>query len=357
MLSEFNADMLIVARQARGFSQSSLARAAGVSQSKVSKIENGFMPLTAELASILANVLKFRTEFFRRQTRLRSAPANYHRKREKLSVGDWEAILARSEIFRFSIDEMLSSVEMVATKPAPPAIDIDQFDGRIEDVAMAVRQQWMLPRGPILDVTRVLEDAGVLIVPFDFGTELIDAFCQHATDGLPPLIFQNTRFKAKDRVRFSLAHELAHLVMHRLPNPRQEDQANNFASAFLMPASDILPSLHGMSLEKLMTLKLYWKTSMQAIIRRARDLGKVSERGYKYYMIEMGSRGWRAKEPVEIASDIERPLTLAQLFRTHLGILSYSLDDLSSLFGIMPDELVEMYPATAPDRRKLKLVT
>lgn len=357
MLSNFNADMLIVARQARGFSQSSLARAASMSQSKISKVENGFMPPTEELELKLAEILHFRSDFFHRETRLRPPPANYHRKREKLSAGDWEAILARSEIYRFTIEEMLSSVELVATKPSPPVIDLDQYDGRIEDVAMAVRQQWLLPRGPIVDVAKLLEDAGVLIVPFDFGTELIDAFCQHAADGLPPLIFLNTKFKAKDRVRFSLAHELAHLVMHRLPNPDMEDQANNFASCFLMPANDIRPSLYGMSMEKLMTLKLHWKTSMQAIIRRARDLGRVSERGYKYYNIQMSSRGWKAKEPVEINGDIERPVTLRQMFTSHIDSLSYSLEELSKLFGIMPNELAEMYPPDDRGRPKLRLVT
>lgn len=357
MLSSFNADMLIVARQARGFSQSALARAAGVSQSKISKIENGILPPSEDLMLKLSGALRFRPQFFYRQSRLRPSPANYHRKREKLSAGDWEAILARSEVFRFTIEEMLSSIEMVTSRPAPPAIDIDQYDGRIEDVAAAVRQQWLLPRGPVADVAKVLEDAGVLIVPFDFGTELIDAFCQHAADGLPPLIFLNTRFKAKDRIRFSLAHELGHLVMHRLPNPNMEHQANNFASSFLMPANDILPSLYGMSMEKLMTLKLHWKTSMQAIIRRSRDLGRLSERGYKYYSIEMSSRGWRAKEPVEITGDIEAPVTLRQLFRAHIDSLSYSLEELSTLFGLTPDDTAEMYPFDRVERPKLRLVT
>ncbi len=357
MLSNFNADMMIVARQARGFSQRDLARSAGISQSKISKIEHGLMPPSDDLVDKLSAALRLQPEFFSRQARLRAAPANYHRKRQKLSAGDWEAILARSELYRFTIEEMLSSVELVTKKPPPPSIDPDQFDGRIEDIAMAIRQLWTIPRGPISDLTKVLEDAGVLIVPFDFGTELIDAFCQHAIDNLPPLIFLNIKFKAKDRIRFSLAHELGHLVMHRLPNANMEHQANSFASALLMPAQDILPSFYGMTMEKLMTLKLHWKTSMQAILRRARDLGRVSERGFKYYTIQMSSRGWRAKEPVDISAPIEHPVTLKQLFRTHVDNLSYSLDDLSKLFGLLPTEVGEMYPQDRPDHPKLRLVT
>lgn len=212
----------------------------------------------------------------------------------------------------------------------------------------------MLPRGPIQDVTALIEDSGIIIVPFDFGTDLIDAFCQLGMDSLPPLIFQNTRFKSKDRIRYSLSHELAHIVMHRIPKPEMEMEANRFAAAFLMPESDIRHALYGMSLEKLMTLKLHWKTSMQAILMRARDLNRVTERGYRYYQMTMSKRGWRSAEPVEIQGAIEAPRLLRTLIASHIKELGYQFEDLARLFGVSAEELAEVYPA---DRPRLRLVT
>ena len=211
----------------------------------------------------------------------------------------------------------------------------------------------MLPRGPVEDVAEIIEDAGIIIIPFDFGTELIDAFCQPALDRLPALIFLNSRFTSKDRIRFSLAHELGHLVMHRIPKPEMEDEANQFAAMFLMPETDIRHSLYGMSMEKLMILKLYWKTSMQAILRRARDLNRITDRGYRYYQIEMSKRGWRSAEPVDVDGDIKSPRLLKALFSSHIEELSYSTDELSQMFGLLPKDISEIYPT---DRPKLRLV-
>ncbi len=352
-MGSFNAAMMIVARQVRGFSQTQLAKALRISQSKVSKIEAGLITPDEALVDALAEALHFRHQFFMRNSQLRSPPTIYHRKKQKLSMGDWDRILAQSEIYRLCIETMLRSVELVPAKPAPPMIDPDQYDGRIDQVAYAVRQAWMLPRGPVADVAKAIEDSGVMIIPFDFGTELIDAFCQHGLDHLPPLIFLNSRLKAKDRLRFSLAHELGHLVMHALPRPEQEDQANEFAAAFLMPADDIRASLYSMSLERLMVLKKHWKASMQAVLRRARDLKRVSDRGYRYYQIEMSKRGWRSAEPIELDGLIESPKIFASLINTHIRELGYAREELSELFGLFHDDMPE---AGRPERPRLRLV-
>ena len=114
-------------------------------------------------------------------------------------------------------------------------------------MAQSIRQLWLLPRGPVDDVTSLLETAGVIVIGFDFGTDLCDGFSQHGSDNLPPIIFTNTR-QPKDRLRFSLVHELGHIVMHRLPNPNMEAEANRFAAEFLMPTSDITKDFYNLSL-------------------------------------------------------------------------------------------------------------
>jgi Zn-dependent peptidase ImmA (M78 family)/transcriptional regulator with XRE-family HTH domain len=350
----FNADMMNVARRARGLSQAQLANALQLSQAQISKIETGRMVPDDSFVDRLASLLRFKPSFFFRTASLRPPPANFHRKRKKLTATEWERILAQAEILRLSIEALLKSVDMQASKRAAPEIDPDQYGGKIAPIAATVRQAWMLPRGPIADVAKTMEDAGILIVPFDFGTELIDAFCQQAIDAVPPLVFLNSRVKAKDRIRFSLAHELGHIIMHRIPSPTMEDEANVFAAAFLMPEEDIVHQLYGLSLEKVMTLKMHWMTSMQAIIRRARDLKKMSDRGYKYYQIQLSKRGWRSAEPIEISNNIENPRLLKRLFSTHTDQLGYSVGELADMFGLHVEDIAEVYPIERP---RLRLVT
>ena len=350
----FNADMMLVARRARGFSQTDLASALRVSQGKISKIEAGLVVPDAALVEKMAEVLAFRPLFFFNDRRSGQQPPNFHRKKAKLGGHEWDRILARSEIYRIWIELLMKSADLVPSNKPPPRIDPDQYDGNVARVASAVRQAWMLPRGPVQDVAKTIEDSGIIIVPFDFGTELIDAFCQPMIGSSPPLIFLNSRFKNKDRIRFSLSHELAHIVMHQIPTPQMEDEANQFAAAFLMPEEDIRPSFYGLSLDKFMALKLYWKTSMQSLVMRARDVQRISDRSYKYFLIQMSKRGWRTAEPVQIDGNIEQPKTLRKLFASHLVDLGYGVEQLSELVGILPNEAHAMFPENRP---KLRIVT
>jgi Zn-dependent peptidase ImmA (M78 family) len=356
MRRPFNPDMLALARDAKGFTQTELIAALGdaMSQAKLSKIENGLVSPGDEDVAALAGALGFRSEFFFHPHTRRAEPATYHRKRKKLAKKDWSKIYAKAEIYRISTALFLKSIELAPTAPPPPAIDPDQYDGRVEEIALAVRQLWTLPRGPVEDVTSLLERAGVVVVGFDFGTDLCDGFTQHSTGDMPPVVFINTR-QPKDRLRYSLAHELGHLVMHRLPNPEMEDQANRFASEFLMPTSDVIKDFYNMSIDKFMSLKMHWRVSMQSLIMKAHQVGRMSDSAYRYYMIHMSKRGWRGREPVELTNVKESPRVFLQLVNGHMNHLSYSLDDMSRLVGLPPAAVEEFYGLA--ERPRLRIVS
>lgn len=354
MNKAFNPDMLILGRMARGLSQSALADCVPrLSQSRLSRVEAGLTIPIEEEVGALAQALRFRPELFFRAHSRRAMPATYHRKRQRLTKGGWDAIYARAELVRIAIADMLNSVELTLNRRPPPSIELEDFHDDPDAIAEAIRQFWEIPRGPIADVTRIVEGAGVIVVHLDFGSDLIDGFSQHAMDRIPPIIFVNQKLTT-DRLRFTLCHELAHLLLHLMPNPKMEDQANSFASAFLMPRDDIRHELYSISLERLKALKLSWKTSMSALVRRARDLGKISEASYKYYNIEMSRRGWRTKEPVDIIQEIERPRIVRQLVDAHIGKLEYSISELAKLVGWEDRELDETFGVS--QRPRLRLV-
>jgi Zn-dependent peptidase ImmA (M78 family) len=160
---------------------------------------------------------------------------------------------------------------------------------------------------------------------------------------LPAVVFINTLLPV-DRLRFSLAHELGHLVCHDVPNPQQEIQANQFASEFLMPSDDIADDLRDFSLNKAMELKLYWGTSMQALTHKAWELGIISDSRYKNCLIEMSRRGWRKNEPIEARGFREIPSIFASIIETFMEGLGYSEYDLADLFGIMVEDLRFYFP-------------
>jgi Zn-dependent peptidase ImmA (M78 family)/transcriptional regulator with XRE-family HTH domain len=354
-MRKFNHEMLAIARDANGFTQEELASKLGgsISQSKLSKIENGLLePSNADI-SVLAKALGFRESFFFHSYVRRSVPPTYHRKRKKLSVKEWSRLYAVAELYRVTAALLLRSVELSPTRACPPTADVDAFDGKIENIAVSLRQFWRLPRGPIDDVTSLIEGAGIMVVAFDFGTSLCDGFGQHADETLPAMIFVNTR-QPKDRFRFTLCHELGHIIMHAFPTPSMEDEANRFAAEFLMPTADISKDFYNMSMEKLMSLKLHWRTSMHSIVYKAKSCGRMTENTYNYYMISMSKKGWRTQEPVELKNVREAPRIMRQLVQSHTGPLQYSADDLSSLTGLRSEMLNDMHGLES--KPKLRLV-
>jgi Zn-dependent peptidase ImmA (M78 family)/transcriptional regulator with XRE-family HTH domain len=357
MNKPFNGELLVLARQTRKVSQPELVDLldGSISQAQLSKIEHGRIQPDKDLVERIATALKYKPGFFYSSVYQRMEPVSFHRKRKKLGAKDRDAIHGQSEIYRINLKKLLPAVELEAQLPPIPAIDPDQYYGDVPKIALTVRQRWGVPRGPIKDLTKLVEDAGVVVVSFDFGTPLIDGFCQHAGDDLPPLVFINSR-QPKDRYRFSLAHEIGHLVMHQTPNPEQEVQANIFASEFLMPTSEIKPQFYNPSLNRFMELKLYWGASMQALIYKAWQIGRLSDRMFKYYNIEMSKRGFRTKEPVEWNGSAENPATLQQLLTAYVEELGYSPEDLSDLFGMPHEEVAALFPLPGKRRPLLKLV-
>jgi Zn-dependent peptidase ImmA (M78 family) len=159
-----------------------------------------------------------------------------------------------------------------------------------------------------------------------------------------------------DRCRYTLAHELGHLVMHRLPSQHDmEDEANRFAGEFLMPARDVVPQLSKLSLQRLATLKPYWKVSMGALLQHAYRLGQVTERHHRFLRAELTRLGYHRREPVELDVLEERPALFSDLIQLHLERLGYGIEELSKLFGLFVQEFIDIYSQYIPSYSILRL--
>ena len=113
------------------------------------------------------------------------------------------------------------------------------------------------------DLTASSEEAGIIVVPCDFGAADVDGVSLWVA-GIPPCIFLN-KHRPADRMRFSLAHEIGHLAMHRLPSSEMEDEANLFA-ADLMPREEIATQFGRVKLTRLAEMKRHWRVAMQALL-------------------------------------------------------------------------------------------
>jgi Zn-dependent peptidase ImmA (M78 family)/transcriptional regulator with XRE-family HTH domain len=327
MASQINPEMLVVAREARGLTQSELAARLEASQARVSKWESGLLiPPVEDFAAILS-ILEFPEEFFFQTDRVYGfgSPCFYHRKRARMPVSELRQLQARLNIFRFQVTRLLRGVEIDAPNTFI-RLDVDEHGGP-QDVARLVRHQWGSPLGSISNVIDAVENAGAIVFSFSLGTRSIDAISQVAP-GCPPVIFVNADIPA-DRLRFTLMHEVGHIIMHQVPSDDMEEQANRFAAEFLMPEHEIKTALRNLRLPALPALKHTWKVSMAALVKRAFDVGGIGERQYRNLMTELGKQGWRINEPVSI--DREHPTVFKKMLSVYLSSHGYTVAELSRL--------------------------
>ena len=291
------------ARKAAGLSLRDLGERVGVSHAAIKKYEDALSMPSSGILLELSRVLKVRTEYFFRPGPVVLEGIEY-RKRGSLPKKRLEAIT--HEV----IDQIERRIELENLFPNPPVKAFAPVDGlpatvitkdRIEQIADRVREAWRLGFDPIPDVIDVLETNGIRVFMIDADTENKFDGLAARVNGMPIVVVG--RHWPGDRQRFTLAHELGHLMLEgRLSEELNEEAAcNRFAGAFLFPQASVLRELgkhrNAIELKELGLLKEEFGLSMAGILYRALDLGVISK-AYRQEQAKLFSiKGWHRKEP------------------------------------------------------------
>jgi Zn-dependent peptidase ImmA (M78 family)/transcriptional regulator with XRE-family HTH domain len=294
------------ARKAAGLSLRALADLVGVSHAAIKKYEDGEATPNSSALLALAKALGVRTEYFFRPT-IPQLDGIQYRKRSGLPQKRQDAITA--EI----LDQIERRLELEALFPHPP-VKAFAVPGKlperandyaeIEHFGEGLRKAWNLGFDPIPDLVDVLESHGVRVFMVDANDEpKFDGLA--ATAGGMPLVVVGKRWPG-DRQRFTLAHELGHLMLKDRLAPKldEEKACNRFAGAFLLPEPALRLELGAkrrtrLELRELSLLKQEFGLSMQGILYRAFDLGILPESEFTSEMRSFRARGWRTTEPGE----------------------------------------------------------
>jgi len=302
MSTTFVPARLEMARAIRQMTATDLAAAAGTTAPWVSQAENLKKTPSAELIREFARVLNFPVEFFYRPVaNLPPSDAFHFRATSKLAKKD-EATARSLSTLAIELSGWIEKTYRAPEPAVPELQDLIDSDDELapEQAAEALRGAWGLGVAPIKNLLELLESKGTKIYSAGGPLQAIDAFSfRH---GATPLMFLNVH-KSAERLRFDLAHELGHLVMHGgslhvEPGKDKERAANEFASAFLMPRADVLGSIRGnLILEDVLVLKRRWRVSAMALNLRAHRLGVISEWTYGTLARQLSMAGFRRGEP------------------------------------------------------------
>jgi Zn-dependent peptidase ImmA (M78 family)/transcriptional regulator with XRE-family HTH domain len=323
MASSWSGERIRAIRSLLDISQVDLADRANVSQSLVSQVESGVKSATDELITAIAEATGTPVSFF--DVTPLNLPAGTLRWRRQATArrGDTKRLeVLVEEAWR------VSSTLLDKAHVPPPSLPVSTGIVAGDDIEVLARDArealGVGLDGPIPHLTRILERAGIPISPLvlpatsrdtpdeaktvgHFGASLWPSVEEHAFIGYFPAA-------QGDRQRFTLAHELGHLVLHtkRRAPENAEGEAHAFAAELLVPSHRLREAMETpVTLTDLCHLKARWGVSIQALIMRGAQLGLLDEARKTSLYKQLSARGWRTHEPVDVPP--ESPLLLAKL--------------------------------------------
>lgn len=339
MTAMYNCKTLKLARESRGLSQSKLADMLKITQATLSRFEKGQLPISDSVIAEASKVLNYPLAFFQMSISVNEDTTLFYRKRASMTVKDLSVLESRISILANSIDELADSIEIPelripSVEPSP--------DNTPSEIAFKIRNYLKIPSGPVDNIVSILEKNGVVVVFLELdGMDKFDGITMFTQKQIP-VIWLNKNMP-NDRKRFSLSHELGHLVMHLRSEDfdkaeeTKEQEANEFASEFLMPESQCKLDLFGLKYKDLGLRKQYWKVSKAALIHRAQELNCIPAQTAQYLYITLGRNGERKNESVNVS--IDEPQILKKMTDLHVTELKYTMEELSDIVGLGIQEI------------------
>ncbi len=321
MSNVFYGSRLKQVRELMGFTQTELAKKLEKTQAAIAKIESDFTKPSEDTIEKLSSLTGFQPPFFYAPP-LDDYPLGslFFRKRQSVSTKKTNEIhkwgLTIFEIFKRLLEDINPDIK---TNISPFADKSPKLAARLLREAFGVS-----PEAPIKNLTKILETNGVFLFSIPVAYDRFDAFSLWTNNKKSPVI-AILATEPVDRLRFSIAHELGHLALHQntadLADKDSELKADLFASEFLLPEESISTVLRSnITLTSLIQLKPKWGVSIQALIKRAENLGIISKRKSQYMFTQLSKRGWRKKEPASETIPKEKPRLLAQLAEMRYGV-------------------------------------
>lgn len=346
----FNPNRLAIARKRRQLTKKDLAEQAGITPLTLTRLEHGNTSDPEEdTVARLARALDYPVEFFfLDDCEVLPTKAASFRSLSSLTARQRDAALAAGSV-AFLLDEW---VTQRFNLPAPDLIDLRDEDP--VTAAGVLRNHWGIGSKPIPDMLKLLEAKGVRVFSLSEKNKNVDAYS--CWRNKTPYVFLNT-FKSAERSRFDAAHELGHLVLHIHGAPGNHDvekDADQFASAFLVPRADLIGHIPRVqSLSQLITAKKRWGVSVAALARSAFDAKLLTDWNYRELCKQLSIAGYRTQEPDALPRErstlwqkVFENLWTEKLTKDHVAkALCIPSDEIEAIIGGLLTDLTAPAPA------------
>ena len=351
-IPDFTPMRLTQAREARGLSLTELADLCDISRQSISCYENSKKIPTQLVLERIAEKLNLPIQFFLRPYEQRDNSRIFFRALSAATKKARTRAARRLEWLEETVDYLREFIDFLPVNipnfdigKIPPTLHNDE----IEEIAINCRHEWGLGDGPISSMVRLLENQGAIMALLRLDANNLDSFSVWYSS-TPIIVVGNDKCSAV-RLRFDIAHELGHLILHRSIDKigryfkEIEDQASRFASAFLLPAKAFAKDFSYPTLNSFLSIKRKWKVSIKCMIKRSHDLNLISDNYAQKLYINYNQRRWTRNEPFDDELKPEEPifsrrcidLMIKEKIQSREGILSnlaFASNDIEELLTL-----------------------
>ena len=271
----------------------------GMTATAVSKYEKGEIIADSKKLIDFANAYNVKTIDLLKNYNLPTMKFTSFRKKKRLTGQNLELLeeLIQNEVAKYLEIIEMNNIDSNNTKLKKYICNqLEDAENAANDFRNYIK---ISHKQPISDLINILENLGIIIIQIKNQDNRFNDF-----DGLSeivnniPVIVLLDNIKDGARQRFTIAHELGHLVLsikeNNLNKIDEEKLCNRFASALLMPREAVInefgTSRGNIKFFELTAFKNEFKVSYAAIVYRLKDLNIISEYLYKNLSIFISQR-------------------------------------------------------------------
>ena len=309
-MKEIFAQRFKSARLMKGYSLQDLADALGNQWTRQAlfRYEKGEVIPDSNKINLLSSVLGVDAGYFFRTTQVVLGDVEF---RKLSKMPQKEAVIIR-EVTKEKLSRYLELEEILglshAFEDCLKDFEVVTEYEQVDRAATLLREMWGLGSGPIYNIVELLEDKNIKVLDLRVNDDF-DGLQTKVNGSIPVIAYNANKISKPERVRFTLLHELAHLLLKfgDIAEKQKEVLCHQFAGAMLLPEKMLKGELGG--------IKKQYGISMQAIVMRAKDCGIISQSYAKQFFFLIKQMNWKVEEPVEYSGAEESHRFQQLLFR------------------------------------------
>lgn len=329
-------------RKLNNYSLQEAGNLLNMSSTAVMKYESGVIVPNSKKLIEFANAYKVKVSDILKQYDSVSLKFNSFRKKKKLTG-------KRLDILKMLIQDKVSDYLYVLNLNNYEKKKLNRFKCDSLESAENASNEFRKINGlsnnqPMYDLINTLENIGIIIIKLPNKDNMFDGFdgLSEFVDGIPIIVLCDD-IDDGARERFTIAHELGHLLLDTKEGLDEEKICNRFASSLLMPKDSMIYEFgntrNKISIPELLFFKCEYKVSVAATIYRLKEIGIINDYSYRQLCIKISENGWKKDEPYLISKEethqfekIVRRLEIDDIISFNkacelLGVISYEYNN------------------------------